>query len=73
MSISDVNGGSRKDDHRVRIPAWSCYSSGKVNGESAGDVTPGAYWSAARKCPSVDTILVSLDMRGRVARKWPEK
>lgn len=59
---------------RVRIPAWSRQTTLTVNGQAVADVKPGEYATISRAWQPTDTIVLTLDMRGRIERigKQPE-
>jgi len=54
---------------RLRIPAWSERTTLRVNGgKPRAEVPPGAYAPITRTWTKGDTVLLELDMRGRVLK-----
>jgi DUF1680 family protein len=56
----------------IRIPAWSRSSVIKVNGVKTDSMPAGSYASLRRNWKKGDTIVVELDMRGRIERSATE-
>lgn len=51
---------------RIRIPGWSDSSEVAVNGRVVQDIIPGRYLNLDRIWQAGDTVIVKLDMHGRI-------
>ena len=53
----------------LRIPAWSLRTEAAVNGEPAGEVRPGGFLTLTRKWQAGDSVVLRLDLRGRIEER----
>ena len=53
---------------RLRVPAWSAETEISADGVEVSDITPGAYARLTKSWQAGDSVILKLDLRGRVIR-----